>query len=279
MLVKQLENHRKRIIFTGQTEKLTHFTLNKSAFCTMAEKSQRPNNRFSREMCEFSNLKWAAVSWAAIFMISMGPADVQVIELAGAVLVLSHLYHGETEIHTCSPDSGSYVLNLRLITAAGWSTPAPLLSPPSSDLISPAPLIYPRPPHPFFSPALASSLVVGLQFIPEQRSNAADIVEWGDICMVGAAVNEVRLKVTLTFAEEKLGVSDADLSLRRRDLHLDGSCVREREDRRQLWVSLREGTASTLNSQQHTKPNVKKKPSVTYSVLLFKVQCIRFIII
>lgn len=153
-------------------------------------------------------------------------ADVQVI------FFLSHLYHGDTEMRTCSPESGSYVLNRRLITAAGWSTPAPLLSPPSSDLISPTPLIYPTPFYspapPFNSPALASSLVVGLEFIPEPRSNAADIVEWGDICMVGAAVDEVRLKVTLTFAEEKLGVSDADLSLRRRDLHLDGSCVKER---------------------------------------------------
>lgn len=57
------------------------------------------------------------------------------------------------------------------------------------------------------------------------------------------------MKVTLTFTEEKLGVSDADLSLRRRDLHLDGSCVREREDRRQLWVSLREGTANSIDAQ------------------------------
>lgn len=67
--------------------------------------------------------------------------------------------------------------------------------------------------------------------------------------MVVAAVNEVLLKVTLTFAEEKLGVSDADLSLRRRDLHLDGSCVREREDRRELWVSLWEATANSINAQ------------------------------
>lgn len=45
-------------------------------------------------------------------MISSGPADVQVIEVA-----VLFPYHGETEIRTCSPDSGSYVLHLHLITA------------------------------------------------------------------------------------------------------------------------------------------------------------------
>lgn len=71
------------------------------------------------------------------------------------------------------------------------------------------------------------------------------------------------MKVTLTFAEEKLGVSDADLSLRRRDLHLDGSCVGEREDRRQLWVSLREGmaaSASTLKLSATPETKCAKRP-------------------
>lgn len=52
-----------------------------------------------------------------------------------------------------------------------------------------------------------------------------------------ACVKWASLKITLTFAEEKFGVSHADLSLRRGDLHLEGGWVKERRQN-QIWISL-----------------------------------------